>query len=261
MPYATNDGVRIYYEREGSGPPILVAGPGFSLSFRDMRDWGQLDALKDGYELILMDARGHGASDKPHDPAAYTFDKRVADVVAVLDDAGIERAVYWGYSMCGIIGYAAAQYASERFRAFIIGGATPYPGDPETGRRWAEDLRSGEKTAVVDSWADRGWAIPEPHRSRMLANDAEALAACMIAVGERPSFAEALGSLRVPMLMYAGDKDQPTHDRAQQATAGNPWATFVSLRGANHANPPRDAVAQHIRAFLADVETTASGVA
>jgi pimeloyl-ACP methyl ester carboxylesterase len=92
MPDATNDGVRIHYEREGNGPP-LVLQHGFTGSLEGWRDSGYVDALKSAYELILIDARGHGRSDKPHDPAAYTLDKRAADVLAVLDDAGIERAI------------------------------------------------------------------------------------------------------------------------------------------------------------------------
>src|SRR3954447_26749762 len=70
MPYASNDGVRIYYEREGSGPP-LVLHHGFTRSLEGWRDNGYADVLNTEYELILMDARGHGRSDKPHDPAAY----------------------------------------------------------------------------------------------------------------------------------------------------------------------------------------------
>ncbi len=124
MPYATNGGVRIWYEREGSGPPILLHH-GFTASLEDWRDDGYVEMMKDDYELILMDPRGHGGSDKPHDPSAYARVTQVADVTAVLDDAGIEQAVYWGYSMGGRVGYGVAQYAPERFRALIIGGAQP----------------------------------------------------------------------------------------------------------------------------------------
>ena len=86
MPYAMNDGVRIYYEREGSGPP-LVLQHGFTRSLEGWRDSGYVDALKDTYDLILVDARGHGRSDKPHDSADYVLDKRVGDILAVMDDA------------------------------------------------------------------------------------------------------------------------------------------------------------------------------
>src|SRR5215471_13174551 len=104
MPYADNDGVRIHYQVEGEGPP-LVLQHGFSESVVDWYEAGYVDALRSDYRLILIDARGHGASDKPHDPDAYELERRVADVVAVLDGLAIGKAVFWGYSMGGWIGF------------------------------------------------------------------------------------------------------------------------------------------------------------
>ena len=63
----------------------LVLQHGFSESVVDWYEAGYVDALRSDYRLILIDARGHGASDKPHDPGAYELERRVADVVAVLD--------------------------------------------------------------------------------------------------------------------------------------------------------------------------------
>src|SRR4051812_9895736 len=75
MPYVTNDGVRIHYAVEGDGPPLLLHH-GFTIDLTAWYAWGYVDALKEEYRLILIDARGHGASDKPHDPAAYEMDLR-----------------------------------------------------------------------------------------------------------------------------------------------------------------------------------------
>ncbi len=69
MPYADNEGVRIFYEVVGDGPP-LVLQHGMMMSLRRWSMAGYVDALKSKYRLILIDARGHGQSDKPHDPAA-----------------------------------------------------------------------------------------------------------------------------------------------------------------------------------------------
>ncbi|MGB8516046.1 MAG: alpha/beta fold hydrolase, partial [Pseudolabrys sp.] len=62
-----------------------------------------MDALKLHFRLVLVDARGHGASDKPHDRASYVWPISVADILAVVDDLDIERAAFWGYSMGGAI--------------------------------------------------------------------------------------------------------------------------------------------------------------
>ena len=81
MPYACNGSVRIHYQVEGRGP-ALVLQHGFTESLVDWYEAGYVDALKPDYRLVLIDARGHGASDKPHDPDAYLLGERVADVVA-----------------------------------------------------------------------------------------------------------------------------------------------------------------------------------
>ena len=80
MPYADNGSVRIHYQVEGEGP-ALVLQHGFTESLVDWYESGYVEALRPDYRLILIDARGHGASDKPHDPDAYVLNRRVADVV------------------------------------------------------------------------------------------------------------------------------------------------------------------------------------
>ena len=85
MPYADNNGVRIHYHVGGEGPP-LVLHHGLAGDLETWRAFGYVDSLNTDYLLILMDARGHGASDKPHDPEAYAMEHRVGDVVTVLDD-------------------------------------------------------------------------------------------------------------------------------------------------------------------------------
>jgi len=98
MPYAINQGVRIHYEVEGEGPPIVLQH-GFTRDLGFWRQFGYVDAPKHNYQLILLDARGHGLSDKPHDPSAYAWELRVSDVTAVLDHLDIRKAHFWGYSI------------------------------------------------------------------------------------------------------------------------------------------------------------------
>jgi pimeloyl-ACP methyl ester carboxylesterase len=112
MAYADNRGVRIHYRVEGSGPP-LVLQHGFTSSIEDWYEAGYVDALERDYRLILVDARGHGDSDKPQDAEAYPLEKRVGDVVAVLDALKIEKAHFWGYSAGGWIGFGMAEFAPK----------------------------------------------------------------------------------------------------------------------------------------------------
>ena len=252
MPYATSNGVCIYYEREGSGSP-LVLHAGFGATLDMWRDYGYLAALRDEYELILLDPRGHGRSDKPHDPAAYTYERRVADVVAVLDAAEIDRAIFWGYSMGGRVAFAAARYAPTRFRAFIAGGMHPEAPDRAIQDEEVAALSGGMSDYVALLERDGG-PLPTGWRTRLLANDAAALRASASATAEAPDFTETLTHLAAPMLVYVGERDTPFHDRARRATAGRPRVTFVSLPGLGHgeAIARSDLALPHIRRFLAD---------
>ncbi|WP_060905184.1 alpha/beta fold hydrolase [Streptomyces scabiei] len=68
----------------GSGPPLVLLH-GF---FGDRTTWrsaGYVDALADSHRLVLIDARGHGGSDAPHDVDSFRIDRQVEDVTAVLD--------------------------------------------------------------------------------------------------------------------------------------------------------------------------------
>lgn len=96
--YATNEGVRVHYEIVGKGEP-LVLQHGYSQDSGEWREFGYVAPLSERYRVVLVDMRGHGRSDKPHDGEAYALKNLVGDVVAVLADAGIQRAHYWGYSM------------------------------------------------------------------------------------------------------------------------------------------------------------------
>ena len=77
MPYAENEGVKNYYKVTGKGPPLVLHTglAGTHLDWIKFVDY--VDALKDKYQLILMDARGRGKSDKPHAPEMHSMKKMV----------------------------------------------------------------------------------------------------------------------------------------------------------------------------------------
>jgi pimeloyl-ACP methyl ester carboxylesterase len=132
MPYANNNGVKIYYEVEGHGIPLVLAQGAGPASLNTWRRYGWVDGLKDDYQLVLYDARGHGRSDKPHEASAYGMNW-VYDVLAVLNTAGISKAHFLGYSIGAWVGFWLAARHSARFYSFILGCMTPYT--TESGNR------------------------------------------------------------------------------------------------------------------------------
>ena len=140
---------------------------------------GYVAALKPKYRLVLIDARGHGQSDKPHDPPSYTPEKFASDIVAVLDDLGMKTATYWGYSMGGRMGFALARHALDRVACFVIGGATAsgasaYSTEPGKEDPMITALRAGPNE-IIKLWGEE---VTPPLRERLLANDMAALIAC-----------------------------------------------------------------------------------
>jgi pimeloyl-ACP methyl ester carboxylesterase len=244
MPFADNQGVRIHYEVEGDGPP-LVLQHGFSDSLHTWYELGYVDGLKSDYRLILVDARGHGASDKPHQPEAYKPESNAADVVAVLTGLGISRADFFGYSMGGWIAFAMAQNAPEHVRALIIGGANPHqiaPPDP-----FLPALMQGAE-AIPALW---GVPMAESLRARLSANDVQALIAYRTQRLATPSFAEIIPRMTMPCLVFAGEVD-PVYPANKDFVARMPNATFFSMPGLNHPEAffRSDLVLPHVAQFL-----------
>ena len=226
MPYADNNGVRIYYQVEGKGPP-LVLQHGYTDSLKTWYELGYVDALKREHQLILVDARGHGGSDKPHDTAAYAKELQATDIVAVLRGLDISRADYFGYSMGGRIGFAMTQYAPERVCSLILGGAAG-DGRSRVGDRFLVALRAGGAEAIPAVWVA---PLPSELKIRLLANDIEALAACRV---DSLGFADVLPTMTMPCLIYAGAAD-PIYPVAEATVAEMPNVAFFTLPGLGHA--------------------------
>jgi pimeloyl-ACP methyl ester carboxylesterase len=247
MPYVDSQGLRIHYEVEGAGPP-LVLQHGYSGSLKRWYWAGYVAALRDRYRLILIDARGHGGSDKPHDPAAYSLAAQTADILAVLDALNIARASYWGFSMGGRIGFALADAAPERLHALVIGGAHPYsrrldPGNRPDGSDPQEFIRALYKRTGADLAA-----LPPEIREELFANDFRALAA-----GQQdwPSLEDVLPRMTMPNLLYVGDAD-PYLPKMRDCARRIPGTTLVELPGLDHGTGFRESgmILPHVVTFL-----------
>src|ERR1700744_709780 len=98
MPLLDRDGVKIHYEVAGDGPALILTH-GYS-STGEM--WaGQVPVLRDHFKVVTWDMRGHGRSDYPADPAAYSEEATVVDMAALLDAVDAETAIVGGLSLGG----------------------------------------------------------------------------------------------------------------------------------------------------------------
>src|SRR5690349_24889292 len=117
MPVINRDGVKIYYEVHGEGPPLLLTH-GYSSTSAMWR--GQVDALAKDHTLVLWDMRGHGQSDYPDDLKAYSEALTVGDMAAILDAIGAQRAIIGGLSLGGYMSLAFTRAYPQRVRALLI---------------------------------------------------------------------------------------------------------------------------------------------
>jgi len=252
VPYVRNGNVRIHYQVEGHGPPLILHH--WSLgSLEGWTDYGYVDRLADDYTVIAHDVRGHGESDKPHDPDAYGLESRVNDVVTVLDDLGIERAHFYGYSMGGWIGFGIHKYASERFRSVAIGGAHPFAQNM-SGLRSLLSMGVEEGPAA---FIDRLYEIDEDFAKRHAAHWREAdFLAQRAAACDRSSLEEILPSIDGSCLILAGTEDEAFLD-AERACGAIRDGRFKPLRGLDHgaALARSELVVPLLKAFIEEVET------
>jgi pimeloyl-ACP methyl ester carboxylesterase len=260
MPYASNDGVRIYYEVEGQGTPLIMQG-GFAGALQKWRMDGWTGLLRDHHQLVLIDPRGHGRSDKPHDPEAYRWRLRATDVTAVLDALHLAQAHYLGYSMGGAIGWAIIQYAPERFRSLILGGFAPPEklGLGEWGPVLAGAVSHGMDTfmSVLEQGFGPWWK--PAHREMYAANDLEAL--YIVATVQDDWDLEALlPTITLPCLLFGGDQD-PGFSGAGRAVRIMPDASLLLLPGLDHygAAARSDLVVPPVLEFLAEVDRSEQG--
>src|SRR3954464_6717201 len=224
MPHVSaDDGVRLYVEEAGNGPPVL-----FVHEFAgDHRSWEpQVRALSRRYRCVVYAARGYPPSDVPEDEAAYSQARAVADIVAVLDGLGIERAHVVGLSMGGFATLHLGLRHPARARSLVVSGVG-YGSQPEKQQSFRE-----ESNVIGDAFASEGAAevakryAVGPARVQLQNKDPEAWSEFAAALGghssvgaaltmlgvqsRRPSLYDLSGelaALSVPTLILAGDED------------------------------------------------------
>lgn len=230
MPEFDSAGVRLHYVLAGpeTGRPIvLVHGfcSDYELNWVGTR-WQE--ALTGAGWLVLgLDCRGHGRSEKPHDPAAYARGTMAADVVRLLDHLDLADAHYLGYSMGGHIGLQTAIEHGDRLVRVVLGGIGRLRRN--TGAELIARRFRGDAT-VDDPIADMFYRFAAARP----VNDLEALACCILGEQEEPDDS-ALASIKVPVAAMAGDQDPLARD-ADELARRIPGARYVPIDGRNHMN-------------------------
>lgn len=247
MPFASNGGVRIHYRTEGSGPPLLLHH--WSLgSSQGWYEYGYVDRLRSDFTVIAHDVRGHGRSDKPRDPEAYAQRHRLRDILVVLDELGIERADYYGYSMGGWMGYGVAQQARGRFHAIAVGGAHPFAQDLAGLRELLGIGVERGASAFAEAMAGVAPDFARVHRAEWMTAD---FAAQRMAAQDRTSLESVLPTIDCPWLALAGTEDD-VFSEAQRACREIRRARFEPLADLDHggALERSDLVAPLLRSFF-----------
>lgn len=233
------DGVRIYFEDDGGdGAPIVVTG-GFMDPIAATHVLPLVKDLAGTGRLVVVDHRGHGRSDRPLRSVDYVPQLRVADIVAVLDHLGIDRAHYVGFSWGARLGFTLAEHAPDQFASMVLIANQPYAWDTS----WPMVQSFLANLAMIETegmqallrWNEQllGHPMAEPERSWLLDNDPRSLSAAWHASLDEGVIASDFSRWRMPMLIVAGDRDD-MHSAASQAATEIPAATFVSLKGQDH---------------------------
>jgi pimeloyl-ACP methyl ester carboxylesterase len=224
-----SNGLSLAYLDEGEGPPILLIH-GFGSSAKV--NWinpGWVDALvKSGRRVIAFDNRGHGASDKPHDVAAYRIAVMAEDARNLLKHLDISRADVMGYSMgARITTFLALTYPSM-VKSIILGGLGY---GIVTGIGPWEPVVDALQTDQPDTITD---PIGQMFRkfADQTGSDRVALAACMKAT-RQPISADDLATLHVPVLIAVGERDELAGSAADLA-AIIPGAEVLDIPKRDH---------------------------
>src|SRR6202171_2219219 len=232
MPKLNRDGIQIYYEVHGTGPALLLTH-GYSSTSAMWQ--GQIEALSKHHKLVLWDMRGHGQSDYPDDPAAYSEALTVADMAALLDEVGAHSAIVGGLSLGGYMSLAFYRAHPDRVRALLI--IDTGPGFKKDDARESWNKRAHE---TGDRFESEGLAVLKSlsrERSTVSHRDASGLArAARGMLTQRDArVIESLPNIKVPSLIVVGADDAPFLAASDYMAAKIPATNKVVIPAAGHA--------------------------
>ena len=249
MAEISRQGIRIAYDVVGRGRPLLLMH-----GWGSDRTWwieaGYIAALRDHFTVVNIDLRGHGASDKPHQPSMYRTEEVVGDLLAVADAEGIDRFAVWGMSYGGWIAWMAGDRAFPRVTAVISAGFwNPVPDSVDD---WADfdascgqALRRDGTVGLINLYRlvdgdDYGREYPPWAEEVTLRADPQALLAIesrelhALGTGFFGSGISSFEDYPVPVLLLAGALEDPD-DQAAENAARIPRGESLRLPGLGHS--------------------------
>ena len=250
------NGIEINYEVHGKeGAPWLVLSHSLACS---VRMWDpQVEAFKDSHRILNYDMRGHGESSAPTGP--YTLEMLADDVLGLASSLKIQKAVYCGLSIGGMIGQTLALRGKGPFERMVLCDTT-HTQPADALKQWEDRIRIAESkgmAGLLDSTMER-WFTP-PFRSSpgakriaelILKTPVAGYIGCGRAIMGLNTTAR-LKEIRLPLLAITGEQDGAAQG-TKHIGESVPGARFVSIpRAAHIANVEQpDAFNRALREFL-----------
>lgn len=241
--FETEDGARLFYQREGEGRPMLLLH-GYPLSgalFGRVRG-----PLAEDFEVVTLDHRGYGLSEAPAIPDS--IETYAEDALALMDHLGLESAVIGGMSMGGPIALAMYDKAPERFDGLILIDTTAADAPPPEKGLWRgveEVLRSAGKEPVIEALLPDiltgETRLTQPAVSAYLSEmmrgaSLDAFIGGAVALAERPDRTGLLPQIDTPTLVLVGLADSLYPLQVSRAMVeALPQATLAIVPGGSHA--------------------------
>jgi pimeloyl-ACP methyl ester carboxylesterase len=232
MTTKTLNGIEIGYDVTGGGPAVLFTH-GYQAS-RAMWE-PQRTGLSDAYKVITWDLRGHGDSGTPDDPAQYSHDLMLGDMVALLDETSSDRAVLVGHSLGGFASLRFYLDHPDRVRGLVLFGSGPGYRDAEARGKWNEMAERFASSVEAKGLEILQRASQEVSSAKHRSAKALAHASRGMLAQQDSRVMDAIASIDIPTLVIVGSADKAFIGSSEYMAKKIPGAELVLIEGAAHA--------------------------